>query len=645
MIFRWYWETIWRKVATASLPELPDPKPFSPKFDLPFLDCYKTAAGPAFWEKFPVNLNKNARSLVNGSKLRKLATAYGFPNKQLLNTICCDLSLGATIGCYGNFRDPGSASNAPSAYENGAKVTDAIAGWCTKGFVFGPVEKSEVPKTAKFNGIMTRPKSTGGVRIILNLSAPKGSSVNDGIDSAKFPASMSSTTKWLMAVNTAGKGGKMCKCDWAEAYKHIHVASSDSDLQWFEWLGKCFKEVCLVFGCASSAGIYDRLAKVVLFIVLRKSKFPEDQVIQHLDDVCAAAQKDSTHLEVFDAVFSEVAASLGVRLAPRDDPEKSFGPSSAGIVLGVFYDLEEWVWAIPQGKLIRIMHTLKEVMEAESCKQDLLWSLVGKLLHVAPLVPGGRFHLFHVLQANSFSDDPSTLVPLSADLKQQLWFWFTMLQVCSNRASIPNPRLGLPAWALDVYTDAAGGSWRSKGQGVGAVGRDWWVVLPWSAAINAGRPTGDGRRLDRVMSALELVGPLLGLCAAAEHCRNFCARFWVDNAGSVFIFKKGYSTSCALSSTIAAAMAEVAAGIGCRVELCKITRCSTPQADMADALSKGAFPRFWELARSCEDVDLPLEPLQAPLELVKWLEAPKPDFGLGTRLLKELAGRGPVLGF
>ena len=379
----------------------------------------------------------------------------------------------------------------------------------------------------------------------------------------------------------------MCKCDWAEAYMHIHVARGDSDLQWFEWLGKCFKEVCLVFGCSSSAEIYDRLAKVVLFIVLKKSEFPEDQVIQHLDDVCAAAQKDSTQLEVFDAVFSEVAESLGVRLAPRDDPEKSFGPSSSGNVLGVFYDLEDWVWAIPQGKLIRIMYTLKDVIEAESCKQDLLWSLVGKLLHVAPLVPGGKFHLFHVLKANSFSDDPNDLVPLSSDLRQQLWFWFTMLQVCSNRASIPDPSLVLPAWALDVYMDAAVGSLRAKGQGVGAVGKDWWVCLPWFAAINAERPTGDGRRLDRVMSALELVGPLLGLCAAAERCRNFCVRFWVDNAGSVFIFKKGYSNSCTLSSTLVAAIAEVAAGIGCRVELCKITRCSTPQADMADSLSKG----------------------------------------------------------
>ena len=72
------------------------------------------------------------------------------------------------------------------------------------------------------------------------------------------------------------------KLDWASAYKHIAVRPEDIDLQFFSWLGMDFVELCLVFGCRSSAGLYDRLAKVVLQIVLLFCKFPADMVCQYL---------------------------------------------------------------------------------------------------------------------------------------------------------------------------------------------------------------------------------------------------------------------------------------------------------------------------------------------------------------------------
>jgi len=37
---------------------------------------------------------------------------------------------------------------------------------------------------------------------------------------------------------------------------------------------------------------------------------------------------------------------------------------------------------------------------------------------------------------------------------------------------------------------------------------------------------------------------------------------WVNNSASVFIWKKGYSNSCALSTTLVIAISTVAAGLG-----------------------------------------------------------------------------------
>ena len=618
---------------------LPAPKVFKPKSDLPRLQSYRECPPPSFWEAFPKNHAEPAVSLVDPIKLESLALATRFPNKSVLDEVLLDLKFGAKIGCEGHARSPSRATNAPSAFQNGYRVTDAIASWVSKGFAYGPVDPQDIPANAKVNGIMTREKPDGSVRIILNLSAPKGVSVNDGIDSAKFPTKMSSTRQWLEVLQLTGRNSQFCKTDWSEAYKHLAVCRPDTQLQWFEWLGKAFKELALVFGGASSAGLYDRLAKIVLHIVIKRANFRADWLIQHLDDVCAAAPAGSRALELFDQEYINTAQELGVRLASRSDPEKSFGPSTHGTVLGVTYDTVDWTWQLPPAKLGLLLHNIQELLEADSIAISKLWTVVGKILHIHALLLDGRFHLYHLLVANATSTDPDFCLELQPELKSQLWFWLTILRTCNNRAAIPPPFLVVPPWAVDVYTDAAGGSPTTPGLGCGAVCATFWLYVPWSRAINSGKPAGNGRSLDRCLSALELVGPLAALCASPETFRRGAARFWVDNAGSVFIWKKGYSTSCALSTTLVLALHTVATGLGCQVDLIKITRCSTAWAEMPDALSKAHFRRFWDLARR-ECLDLPPDPARVPTELLRWLQSPRPDWDLGSRLLRGLGALG-----
>lgn len=60
--------------------------------------------------------------------------------------------------------------------------------------------------------------------------------------------------------------------------------------------------------------------------------------------VYTPANTDS--LKIFDTTFGQVAETLGVKLAPRDNPEKSFGPSTKGIVLVVVYNTTTWTWSL-----------------------------------------------------------------------------------------------------------------------------------------------------------------------------------------------------------------------------------------------------------------------------------------------------------
>ena len=618
-------------------------KVFKPKNGLRALDRYDQDAPDWYWQQFPEHKPEIGQSLVNHTALFNLAQEHGSDDWDRLFKVCQDLRYGADIGCADQGRSPTVSRNASSSFKFGEQVSDEIASWLKKGFAAGPFREAEVPADAKVNSIMCREKPNGAVRIILNMSAPAGLSVNDGIEKDLYPATMSSTQKWLEVLDQVGRGAWMSKTDWSDAYKHLHVRTADLVLQSFSWLGRFFYELCLIFGSSSSPGLYDRLAKTVLDLVIRISKFPKQWVCQHLDDVAAACPADSTQLEVFDQTYIMVAKKIGVRLAPRDDPEKAFPPSKHGIVFGVEYDTVEWTWGLPREKLAKIAQQIREILEETEVRQDEIQSIVGRIIHVRPLVQDGRFHVDHLMELLSVSELPASLVTLTEGFKRQLYFWYITLVACSGRAAIPAPEQPLPPWALECFTDAAGGTLEGPGKGVGAVfpsiGK--WLYMPWTRVVNDGSWVIGEKKVSRKMAALELMGPLLAISSASELYRGKPIKFWVDNQGSCSIWRQGYSNSCKLSNTIVKAIATIAAGLGSRVDICKITRCSNAGALMADSISKANWTMFKATGGSLLD----LEPLPVAHSFLKWAIKPVVDEDLGTKILAEIGEKQPVLGW
>jgi hypothetical protein len=137
---------------------------------------------------------------------------------------------------------------------------------------------------------------------------------------------------------------------------------------------------------------------------------------------------------------------------------------------------------------------------------------------------------------------------------------------------------------------------------------------------------------------LELAGPLVVVAAAHQLCRGQTLQVWVDNVGAVDVFRRGYSRNCRLCTTIAKAAATEAAAIGCRLEVIKITRCSTTGPILADHLSKAKFKVFRETAAAA---GWPLHeaPASIPKALLRWLDKPGPYDGLGAEILKEIEGQ------
>jgi hypothetical protein len=419
------------------------------------------------------------------------------------------------------------------------------------------------------------------------------------------------------------------------------VAQQDTDLQWFEWGGKYFKELCLIFGASSSAGIFDAAAKVYVKLVCKITGFPVSQICQHLDDICAAAADGDESLQRLDKQFKDTADFVGIKLASRDDPDKSFGPRQTGVVFGVDYNTADWTWSIPDEKKARLLITLRETIEAVEISARQAKSIVGKLIHIKALLPAAKFNMSHIMRLAASDPDidlDNTFIKLEPECRRQLWHWVLLLQACPGWISIPKQLEPMP-WAFQVYTDAAAGSLDRLGAGTGGVCGNWWFYAPWPKRVNAGGWRIDGKKVGRKLSALELVGPLAAVAAGRSKFANQHVTIWVDNAGSVAIWKKGYSTRCRLSSTIVTTLHAIACAIGCTVHIEKIRRCSNTQAATADALSKGQFAAARQLT------NLDTEPARIPPSLVRWIDKPEPSDDLAHAILTELAASSPILNY
>ena len=266
--------------------------------EIPILESNSECPPDEWWDTFPKltwEEGRRIKSPINATAFFRLTNRINYPDMATVIEIVKDIKQGCDVGCRGINLCPSTSYNAPSTYQHGAQVTDSIVDGMKKKIMIGPMEKKEIPlESIKVSGMMAKLKPDNSARIILNLSKGFPYSVNEGIENDKFEVYMSSTVCWLRALHMAGQGCFMTKLDWKAAYKYLRVQESDVRLQFFKWMGKYFAELCLIFGSISSVGLYDRLARVVLHIVLYYTSILRRQVARHLDDVVAAGTLKET---------------------------------------------------------------------------------------------------------------------------------------------------------------------------------------------------------------------------------------------------------------------------------------------------------------------------------------------------------------
>ena len=342
--------------------------------------------------------------------------------------------------------------------------------------------------------------------------------------------------------------------------------------QWFCWLGKFFCELCLVFGCVSSVGIYDRMARLMVKITLALCGYPAFLAVQHLDDLCLISPPDKAVINKLYNQYLEVCKKVGVCLqAPEESSaDKAFSPTTRGSMLGIWFCTESWTWWLSQEKIVRYVNDLMDLSQKDVTLQREIWQSVGKVLYVSVLLPGSRYHTSALLAANNQSKDPNAVVEVTKLMKEQLLWWVDM----GGGMPIPLADDECPLNALQADSDAAGGSLRG-GSGCGVLFRGGWAQVLWPHFMNTGAKCVCGSQWKHKLSLLEFVGHFLHVAVFAEENVGKVIRTNIDNSGTAVLARKGRCMKCPIMDTLIRATNYVAVALRCRAYVVEVTRYET----------------------------------------------------------------------
>jgi len=371
--------------------------------EIPVLTNYLDKAPEYFWKKFPKNFEEKTKKTVKIKTLKnfiqKCWFSWTLPQRKKAKLTLRRLQ-GLEKIKLKRVLPAVKSKNANSATKNGIHITDSVCSWVKKGYVMGPFKKPPL-KDFRINPLMAAVQKNK-VRPILNMSAPKGNSLNDVIDMECIEKlNMSSPRIFARELRKAGKGALFSKTDIVDAYKLIPNAVQNWRLFGFTWLGRYFFDKTKVFGSREAPASFDSLPETIVNIVCCMQKISKTHVQRQLDDVPMVASKDSGLTEKFTAAYKDICSKVNIPLA-NDCPahEKAFGPTTFGTVLGINFDSSTMEWSISNEKELSLQEMIDFFLTNKTCSLKQIQKLHGKLANFSQsmdYMQGFRFNILALL--------------------------------------------------------------------------------------------------------------------------------------------------------------------------------------------------------------------------------------------------------
>ena len=400
-------------------------------------------------------------SNVNIAALEKLCKNH--PDKNLVKYISNGLYFGFDIGFRG-YNHPTRPKNLLSAKDNAEGLSIAIAKELERGHTAGPFL---VPPWDDLHcsPVGAVPKKDGSCRIILDLSQPKGMSINEGIDKEEFIVQYTHFDRAIELVRDAGQGCFMSKADVKHAFRLLPVRPEDWKLLGFKFDELYFVDVRLSFGSRSSPGIFNDFADLICWILQYVKNLP--RTIHYSDDFFLVSdnhwQRASADLMRLRDTFSEINTPLAA--------EKLFGPLTCITFLGIEINSKDMCMSIPDEKFQELIVLLPSWKEKRKCTKRELLSLIGVLGYASKVVQPGRMFVRRLIDLSTTVEKYHYHIYLNSEARADIQWWIDFLPYLRKRSFIPESKKTLST-DFFLFTDASF-------LGLGAIFQNEWIQYKW----------------------------------------------------------------------------------------------------------------------------------------------------------------------
>lgn len=446
--------------------------------------------------------------------------------------------------------EPTAVDNYKSALEHADIVDEEIERLLQKGFLAEwtdaaaelGLDPESAPTVVLAIGAVLR---KGKVRIVIDASAPRGSSVNDAMDP---PDTI--LVNIAMAMACMSRHGRAWKADFTDAFLQTALHGSSVPLCAIRWNGKLYVYKRLGFGFRSGPSHQQTLTIAVVRALSRRLQrrglstaeppalshhYPHlwaehhqhrvNGILAFLDDVgsfCSSPAAAWYSFATYLLLCQEL--SLGVALKPG----KTDGPGQVLHYLGINCDLGNGVISLDEARLAELRKRLAAVDLADKVSVRELQSLAGVLVFCSVVIPTGKTHyhaLFDAIADLGPHPPAFARVQVSEAVRESIRMWSTLLGVLNGRsARAPVLRPSVPT---EVVTDASLDGWGWAGMGLCAAGvwpEDWRHRL---GPVCQGRPDLDVRRI--FICEAEIWALLFACRALIPRCPGSRLTVRVDN--------------------------------------------------------------------------------------------------------------------
>ena len=267
------------------------------------------------------------------------------PDKQLISYLLQGMQFGFRVGFNRHSSKLVSErKNMQSALLNKQPVQEFLTKESLAGRILGPFHPHHMPMihTSRF-GVIPKRSQPGKWRLILDLSAPDGHSVNDGINSDICSMPYASVDHAAQIISQLGQDALMAKINIAHAYRNVPVHPQDRYLLGMQWDSSIYVDTVLPFGLCSAPKIFSALSDMLEWICIHNQ---ERYIIHYLDDFFTAGTLFTDQCRKHLDTIISICQKLGLPLAV----DKIEGPSKLLVFLGILLDSHHMQMRLPEQK-------------------------------------------------------------------------------------------------------------------------------------------------------------------------------------------------------------------------------------------------------------------------------------------------------